>query len=372
MTQRFLRHAKLFTLLGCLIIGGGAVHTTAESLDAGETGNPGWHVVVHITGSIKVKREGWKHFAPAMFGTMLRRGDTLLLEEPAHATVVCSDLTMRDVPRGVSGVPCKAASSDLVYKQSRIHPLKGSVSDEFPVIISPRKTKLLNPRPTLRWTPVKGISQYKVSIRGSDNISWTMDAASNTEVIEFSYPSGAPALKPGAAYKVTVTAGNRSSDSEPLPDLGFTVLEPGKVQEVRDREKKIRTLGLADAPTWFLIASLYASQDLNAEAIEQLEGLGELKEPAVMRSLGDLYLKIGLSRLAERRYLRATELSQDANDKEGQALAEAALGRIYHEVFSNRTEAARHLKIAKQLYEGLGDAATAQQLQERLVKLRSP
>lgn len=195
-----------------------------------------------------------------------------------------------------------------------------------------------------------------------------MEVSAKTDVV---YPDNAPALSPGLTYKLSVTAGSRSSDEESVPGLGFSVLKIDEVQVVRDREAKIRALGLAEPPTRFLIAQLYASQDLSAEAIEQLEALSKpFKGPAVLRSLGDLYLKIGLNRLAEERYLSALELSQKANDLAGEAVVQNALGLIYRDVFGNKGEAMHRFQQATGLYQTLGDSKTVRQIQERLAVIQ--
>jgi tetratricopeptide (TPR) repeat protein len=120
-----------------------------------------------------------------------------------------------------------------------------------------------------------------------------------------------------------------------------------------------------------LIAHLYAAYDLNAEAIEQLEGIPEtLQEPAPARLLGALYMAIGLSRHAEKHYLRALEISKKVNDEEGQALAHKALGRIYDDALGNRNAAIQHLGSALKWYKQLGDLQTAREIEEEQVKWR--
>jgi hypothetical protein len=313
--------------------------------------NNGVHFLVVAQGSVSVKRERWSTYAPALFGTILHYGDLLRLDGSAQATVVCADLTVANVSGGTNGLPCKVVQPVLVHNGSMVNPTRGTPSGEFPLVVTPRKTKLLNPHPTLRWTVVPGATSYTISVRGP-NVNWSTTVTSGTEVV---YPANAPALVPGSTYKVIVVTGNRSSEEETLPGLGFTLLKSDETTTVLEGETKIRALGLADAPTRLLLANLYASQGLTAEAIEQLEALsGTSQEPAVLRSLGDLYLTLGLNRLAEARYLRAVNLSEHANDIEGQALAQRALGAIY-EAIGNPGEAAQRLRKAVELYQQLGD-----------------
>ncbi len=283
--KRVLIGLVLVALQGC-----GADSTTNRTLADNDL-----HMLVDVQGPVSVKREGWNTYAPALFGTSLRYGDLLRLEGSAQATVACADLTVATVPAGTNALPCKVVQAVLVQNGSLINPTRSVPSGEFPLVVTPRKTKLLNPRPTLRWTPVTGATSYTVTVRGS-NVNWSTDVISGTEVV---YPGAAPPLMPGLTYKVIVVAGNRSSDEEALPDLGFTVLKIDEATTVRERETKIRSLGLSGAATGLLVANLYVTNGLTAEAIELLEGLSSASpEPAVLRSLGDLYLALGLNRLA--------------------------------------------------------------------------
>jgi predicted phosphohydrolase len=332
-------------------------------------GDSGLHLIVAVEGQMRVKREGWSEYAPALFGMPLRYGDLLRLEGASRAIVACADLTVATVQSSISGIPCKTAAKPVfVYGGSLVVTTRGDTSGEFPIVISPRKTKVLIARPTLRWTHVAGTTTYKVSVRGP-NVNWSADVGSKTQI---AYPDNAPELAAGATYKVTVITGSRSSDEESAPGLGFTILKPDEAQVVREAESKIYALGLKEEPTRFLIAALYAVQGLNAEAIGQLEELSNtLKEPAVVRSLGDLHLRIGLNRFAEERYLQALDLSQGLNDIEGQALAQNALGLVY-EALGNKGEAIKRLQWALGIYQKLGDAKMVKQIQERLGELQKP
>ena len=324
------------------------------------------NLVVGVEGNISIKRQGWTDYAPAFFGMALRNGDLLRLDGSSQATVACSDLTLAKAAGGVSAVPCKGTKSMLVSGGRLVMPTRADAPLEIPLIVSPRKTKLLSAHPILRWSPVAGATVYKVSLRGP-NLSWSSDVAGKTEI---AYPNDAPTLAPGATYKLSVTAGARSSDEESIPGLGFTMLKPEDGQVVRDGETRIRGLGLPDAATRLLTANLYASQGLNSEAIDQMESLIILApQPAIVRSLGDLYLKIGLNRLAEERYIQALGLSQNLNDVEGQATAQNALGLVY-EALGNKTEAVQRSQKAIEWYQKLGDARTVAQIQDRIASLQ--
>jgi hypothetical protein len=323
------------------------------------------HFVVALDGQLELKRQGWSKFVPASFGTPVRRGDLLRLGS-GQATIVCSDLTIASAQRGSGGVPCKEAEADLVYNGSRVNATRAGTVEGIPTILAPRRTKLLTARPLLRWQPVDGVGTYTVSVRGP-NVTWSTEVRGATEV---AYPASAPALAPGQTYKVTVTANKRSSDEEGAADTGFSVLPEQDANAVRDAEKKIRALALPDDAKYFLIANLYASRGLIAEALDVIEMLQAKSDtPATARLAGDLLLDSGLTRHAEEYYANALDGSRRLNDAEGQAIAEARLAAIY-ESLGNRDEAAKHYHEALRLYQELGDTADVKQIDERLKALR--
>jgi hypothetical protein len=343
----------LWMLLGC-----GAPQPTPARPAGGATESG---LIVGVQGDAAVKRAGWRDYAPALFGAPLRRGDLLRLGSAGSATVACADLKLATVEGGVSGYPCQTApKTPLVYEGTLLSPTRGDGgSNDAPLVISPRKTKLLNPRPVLRWQPVPGAKTHKVSLQGAN---WATEVGG---AYELPYPESAPVLQPGATYRLVVTAGDRSSSEEPGAGLGFSVIGAEEAKAVKEAEAKIRALGLTETGTALLIANVYATNGLYAEAIEGLERLRGTQEPAVLRLLGDLYISTGLNRLAEERYASALARSEALNDIEGQAQAQHALGRIY-EALGNPAEARRHLSDALALYDRLGDTKQAVEAKAQL------
>jgi hypothetical protein len=324
-------------------------------------------LIVGVQGDAAVKRAGWRDYAPALFGAPLRRGDLLRLGSAGSATVACADLKLATVEGGVSGYPCQTApKTPLVYEGTLLNPTRGDGgSGDAPLVISPRKTKLLNPRPVLRWQPVPGVKTHKVSLQGAN---WATEVSGASELL---YPENAPALQPGVTYRLVVVAGDRSSSEEPGAGLGFSILGAEEAKAVKGVEATIRALGLPKTAAALLIANVYATNGLYAEAIEELERLRGAQEPAILRLLGDLYISTGLNRLAEERYASALAHSEVLNDIEGQAQAQHALGRIY-EALGNPTEARRHLSDALALYDRLGDPKRAAEAKAQLDALPKP
>jgi hypothetical protein len=328
------------------------------------------NLVVQIDGQLKLKRPGWAVYAPTVFGTVLHAGDLLDLGKSSSARVVCSDLTLHPVPGGIGAVPCSV--SRVVLKGadgSLINATRGWPSDgSFAVVLSPRKTKLISTHPILRWTPVKGATGYTVVVRGG-NLRWSTVVTSATEVV---YPQEAPQLEVGVDYKLLVVANEGRPYDEPGLGLGFSLLSTNDKKAVLREENQIENLGLPVGPTQFLIAHLYASHGLYAEAIERLEGvLQQFRMTAVERLLGDLHMDIGLPRQAEADYLTSLDLSKAENDDEGQMLMHQALAYIYGHTLGNKEMAGQHLNAMLDLARKLGDDSAANQAGKQLAELKT-
>jgi hypothetical protein len=327
------------------------------------------NLAVFIQGQLSVKRKGWTSYAPVVFGTNLRSGDLLRLDDSSRAKIVCSDLTLREISPGIVGVPCEEAQPLLRRADgSLINATRSWPGDgPYPIVLSPRRTKLLSQHPVLRWTAVEGASTYLVTVRGRD-LYWSSRVQSATEL---KYPDNAPPLVVGVDYKLIVQTADQSSSAEPGLGLGFSIISAKEKKIVQDEEKQIESLGLPPGPTQFLIAHLYASHDLNAEAIKRLEGISDtFKVPAVARLLGDLYLNIGLLRQAETSYLSSLNLSIEAKDEEGQMLDHLALARIYEQALGNVKSANEQLDATLAIANKLGDDYTANEVGKRLAELK--
>ena len=374
MTLRYWRHLPLVLVL-LLQFSPLLLLLQTKLLGTENDGSQGVNLTVFIEGQVSVKRKGWTSYAPVVFGTSLRIGDLLHVDESSRAKVVCSDLRLRDISPGIVGVPCEGARPVLRRPDgSMINATRGWPSDgSFPVVLSPRMTRLLSPYPVLRWTPVQGATNYLVTVRGINergiNFYWSQ-VYSETEI---TYPHHGPPLEPGVDYKLIVETNGpnaRSSSNEPGLALGFSMLGSKERNTVSEEEKQIENLGLPVGPTQFLIAHLYAAHGLNAEAIQRLEGISNtFKVAAVGRLLGDLYLNIGLPRQAETNYLNSLDLSKAGKDEEGQMLVHLALARIYGPVLGNVKSANEHLDATLALANKLGDDYIVGEVGKRLAEL---
>jgi hypothetical protein len=328
------------------------------------------NLVVLIQGHAAIKRNNWRNFASLTFGAYLQPGDLLRLDQTSAAKVVCADLKVYELSAGMSGTPCTASQPILRRPDGSIlRPTRGAPSESpFPVILSPRRTKLLSDRPLLRWTEVKNATTYHVMVRGPELV-WTTTVRSKTEV---QYPDNAQKLEPGQNYKLVVAVdAERSSELEFSPGLGFSVLPSKDRKIVQEEQKQLERLGLGEGATQYLIAHLFASYGLNMEAIQRLEAVSvKFQASAIEGFLGDLYVAVELPRQAEEHYLRSLEQSQKEQDDEGQLKCRLALADIYSKALGNPHAASQQLEAAIAIADKVGDDATISETRRHLSMLK--
>lgn len=328
-------------------------------------------------GALKVKQGKRLAAINAVEGMLIRRGYILILNPKARATVVCGDGKNRELAPGPQGCPCTRPCTPEVcgihYDGSTIGATRGPDTEKgtFPVVVSPRKTMLLNLRPTIRWAPIAGAKEsdtYRVTLYGDGmELIWTKEVASETRL---TYPDKEPSLTPGRTYKVVVTSNGLSSEQDHSPGLGFTTFSVGQAQALADEEIKRRQLGLPETQTRFLICNLFAARELYSEAIEQAQDiLAITKQPAVALMLGDLFAAIGLNREAEKEYLEVLSLTP-ADDLETVGSTTRSLAKVYENLGIYDRAIAR-LKEARRAYQRLRNRAIVNALlrdERRLAK----
>jgi tetratricopeptide (TPR) repeat protein len=212
------------------------------------------------------------------------------------------------------------------------------------------------------------VTTYTVGIHGDDGSDWYTDTA-ETQII---YPTDAPSLRPGVNYLLLIRADNgRTSREEGAPDTGFRLLTSEESELIQADTARLQTLALPPEAVAYALAHLYAGHNLIAEAVDLLEKLveGGSREAAVYRTLGDLYHRIGVERLAEEHYLKASELARQTGDVEGLAVTLASLGEVYVSL-GNKGQALAHWQQALQQYEAIGDVAQTAYLQRRIDEMK--
>ena len=333
-------------------------------------------LIIHSSGEVAIERQNGRIVRPTG-GTPIYPGDKLRTSQNAQLTIQCADLGIKSIAPGENQLnSCLLAkeesksdcSADLVKCPDRGDDNSWN-SPPIPYIISPRRTKLLDSKPILRWNPVAGATSYKLSLRENGaKLNWEM-TVSGTEAV---YP-GEPPLKPGVRYRLIVEANTGASSETPVVegDTAFRLLEPKQVQGVKDAVGAIGKQVPNENAKKLAIANLYLNTNLIAEAIEILENLQKagVETPPINRALGDMYLeKLQLVPQAEVYYSKAINTAKP-DDIEELTAARYGLGQV-HSAMRNNLEAMKYLRMAKDGYTTLGDLPMVEKVDKQLRDLQ--
>ncbi|NES24659.1 MAG: hypothetical protein F6K41_38555 [Symploca sp. SIO3E6] len=326
--------------------------------------------IIQINGDVQLKRSHGSVIRPKA-GTRIYPQDRLLAANGAQVIVQCADLSTLSVERsgehqlnGCASATEEAQCTPGIYKCPHRGDLIALNDSSIPYIISPRRTKLLNAQPRLRWNRVPGATSYTVSLKG-EGVDWKTQV-SDTQIV---YPGEQP-LQPGGYYLLIVRAdtGASSTDEPVIPGgLGFNVLKATHTQSVQSQAQEIAQQPWTEQAKTLALVNLYLDKGLTVEAVEMLEDLvnSGVETAPIYNSIGKLYLNfLALAPQAKTYYAKAVELV-DSNDIEEQTAAQEGLGKIEAQ-FGNNQEAIRLLTMARDGYEMLGDTERVSQLDRQL------
>jgi hypothetical protein len=333
-------------------------------LSPGYSANSGSHLITNIQpfGQVKYKRPNWRSYKTAFIGKFLNSNDRLLVSSNASAQVLCRNRKLWQVPKGRESIVYQGCGRTPPAPE----PQNPDTVDTRPInkpgvpyIIYPRKTSIVDTRPTLRWNAVPGASYYQVEVVGAE-LYWKI----STRETSIQY-SGETPLQPGSYYSLVVKAeSGESSLSEGA--FGFTVLSESEKAEILLAREDLQQKQLSKMAEVSALADLYQSNNLKGAAINELEAAirDEIESVAIYQLLGKVYQQVGLNRLAKDRYLKGLELAEQMEDIEGQAEIQGKLA-IMNAILGDREEAQQQLEMSQRLYQELGDTEKARQIEEQ-------
>jgi hypothetical protein len=310
--------------------------------------------------NIKVQFKGSKRLQPAGKGMYINKNTFLRATAPASAKLYCDDgsgglkVEQLDGQNSAPPVPCLSSPAgvanvvgDKIIDIPRKQGDKGQ--NNFPSIISPRNTKLIDARPRLSWTSVAGASNYTVKIQSLDGELWKqkIPAQSGAQIQEIELPAEV-ILKPDVDYQLIVETEGRSSEESKDTNISFRLLTD--VREIQNAVREITNQTTEGDTRTFLIASLYAARDLNYDALQLLKSKASFGDsPEALRLVGDLYIKMGLLRLAEKQFLELLKSPLKEKDSiYGQYLTNKRL-RVIYGGLGNAAEETRYDRAATRL-----------------------
>jgi hypothetical protein len=352
--------------------------------------------IIAIEDEVELKRPNWSRFHLVGVGTTLQLDDWL---RPlgGGVEILCPDETISFLPAG--NIWGALAFCPTGLRRGRPKPnalssnLLGGTDPSIPYIISPRRTLILDPCPTLRWNAVANAQSYHVTLTSPTGVLWQQSVNEATIV----YP-GTPSLEPGIPYLFTVkTDTGISSQAEQTQGLDFILLAESDLEPIHQTltawsqlnlspqaEALARAELLADYPLSPAALSRYAiSSGLSVEnlstyglvagAIETLEQL--VKQPnanaTIHRTLADLYWQSGLLLLAEQHYLQVIQFGPDNRPLEDLALSQYGLA-ILSSVGDDPRGARQWLERSRDTYRQLGDHDSVLTIEQQLNALPQP
>lgn len=334
-------------------------------------------LIVDTTGAVTIRREGLAEYTPAGVGTQIFPGDEVKPEPGTRVIILASDLTSLTVTDNskllsVGDLDTNKEAAKKICKNpdgtEYVCP-RGPIDLEIPYIISPRNTKILKPNFTLSWNRVRSSRFYDVTIRNNGDLVWQRDTTSTNILYEKDW-----SLQPNTPYLLVVEAMNGRSSYEEIENgavnLGFEILDESKIEEIEQSIAKLEDLCLPPEAETLALAHLYIGAELRLEAIEKLKYLIDQgnRNPAIHRTLGDVYAAIGLNALAEKVYLEAFQLANSTQDIEEQAAAATGLAETY-EILANYREAHSWVIEGLQRYQQLDDSDQVYELVQILERL---
>ncbi len=362
-----LNFMKLRLLIGLILISIIATLTTDSIANI-----PSIHLL--LLGKIELRRSSQTEYRPveAPLPVRLNPDDSIRYPKGKSFNVLCSSLKLKkikansDTETNMIDICPSVEKVVLSYEGSNFGSTRSGGTDRLiPYIINPRKTKILNNKPLLRWNEVPNASSYTVRLRDSSGVIWE-EQVSNTEIPY----AGNPPLKPGENYSMVILANNNtSSQNEGIFGLAFSLLDADKAQEVNTAIAKIFQQELPPEVRAITLVHLYRSYDLIAQAIKSLEMLVEqgTETTLVYKLLGDSYRQIRLNLLAKDSYLKAFKLAK-AEDIELKAEVQASLGEVYI-ILKDIEKAIKLFDEALLKYKFLGDSEQVKNLHQKLDNL---
>jgi hypothetical protein len=325
------------------------------------------NIILSTDKDLTIKRVGWNSYYNAGVGTIVNSGDLIKSGQDSTSIVLCSDLTLWEVPRSkpvsVSSGCKKSKDMVLLLTDDRFIGATRLGPEDLigiPYLISPRATRIVDSKPIIQWNPVSNIEEYTIQLIGG-NITWT--ETSDKPYIEY---SGRRSLQPDVWYSVIVTTDDgRSSKDEEIAGIGFSPINEAQVETLQDAIYRINSMDIREESKPLAIAHLYIRFNLISDAIDLLNQMIDngYSSSAIQLTLAEQYSSIGLYIEAEEYLLSAIWAAEESNEIEVLALANKLLGMNYLAQGIN-SEGKKCIEDAIHNFELIGESSEIKSLEE--------
>jgi hypothetical protein len=314
---------------------------------------------------------------------VVRQGTRFTIPKGARVGVVCSTRSFVRIEGPASwslnektcalGKPLTPAAYTLIVPQGgRLKVVHGALGLEqevrgddedvlAPLVLGPRNTASRTLHPSIAWLRVPAAVEYQIewSGRGDSPFTLRLDVKNvlcaagweGLDICSLPWPAGHSDLAPGQTYFLKISA--RDGIVAQWHESRAVEIRILRTEELGTLEARLRDLdGLDLGKTAHEAASagLLAETGLVAESAERYRRVLAWAPSAELEvTLSDVYLKMGLFRLAESHYKKAL----DSGDCGVRAATAFGLGRIEYSL-ANYSEASIRFREAVKIYAQTG------------------
>lgn len=310
---------------------------------------------------------------------VVQKGAYFTIPKGARVGVVCSTQSFVRIEGPTSwslsekacalGKPLKLADYALIVPEGgRLKVVHGALGLEqqmrgdgedplAPMVLSPRNTGLRTLHPSIAWVRVPAAVEYQIewSGRGDSAFELRVNAEDvscaagweELEICSLPWPAGHPELVPGQTFFLKISA--RDGIVAPWHEPKAVEIRTLQSEELGPLEARLRNLdhlGFEHTAREVANAGLLVEIELLAEGAEIYRRVLVSAPSAELEvTLADVYLKMGLLRLAESHYRKALA----SGDCAVRAATAFGLGRIDYDL-AHYSAAAAHFREAAEIY----------------------
>lgn len=291
-------------------------------------------LITDLNGTALVAEGDRSEFEPAVWGMQLFAGDRVKTEDGSDVSILFANnnlivlgpnsaMTISAGPGADGTTAVKSIEQDLYgtlaslkgesSSKSRGRALAGLRSGGAGAelrLVSPRNTKLKDPRPTFVWHSEKEYETYVLRLYDASGLVWSREVETN----RLNYPEDEAPLVSGHAYFWDVE-GQALLDTEESEKVGFTLLSDDEIARIAAQESAFESILEDEKGTnyHFAVGAFYAREGLVESAIASFEEIAERHPTSALphEILGRLYEEVGLQDHALAAHDRAVALRQE-------------------------------------------------------------
>lgn len=286
----------------------GAAHSETAAPAAVLTSCKGPVTVIHAGGS-----------SPASFGLPLNDGDEVKTGAGAEAEIMFSagnwvqvgaNSSMKikghpaEKPEAAPDPKPKSGNFEVVQNFLKLKSPEGTSSigalrsgEKPPVLepLAPNQTLIRTTQPVFRWKAANTSNELQLTVYGEGKVVWQTNVQ---DVTTFTYPTTAPALKPGVSYSWTLeTSDPLVSPPIRTPASFFEVIAPADAKTLETDLSQLDAHRPGPVTYHLTRASLFFDRGLVDDAITETESAvaSDPENDSLHTILGRLYAETGRS-----------------------------------------------------------------------------